>query len=330
MHPKIVLSALAFIATTGAIETHGGYSYEARFSPDASPETKDIKDPYEIAAAKQAYAHLRDRIQTTSIASQCLTKSEGTEPADLYALKDCIVADNKDNFFTLLSEDIQDSNAFWDEVVKQSTTDRSQWVPARVYTKGYFNGNLTATQFAAWTLSPNADAANLHANPEHYYKETALDATGAQVSEIFEGWGGVLSTFGTKRTNFTVPAFATPVYGSTDTPEAWDIGASFPLPLQRVGSKVLTSGSRNTFGALHIAVRDFPASEGSTGMSGIEVYSAVWYPPWDQGSDADHTEFLSNYLPDEAHHMVVEVINLTLQAQKDCSESGSCVIPSSG
>ncbi|KAI0400806.1 hypothetical protein F4802DRAFT_471036 [Xylaria palmicola] len=319
-----LLSTIVTVA--GAIETHGGYQYEARFSPDAAPETKDVKDPYETAAATQAYARLQEQIEATGIAQQCLTASVGVEPADLYALKDCITTDDKGDFFTLLAEDIQESNGFWHRVVQESTSDRTHWVPARVYTKGYFNGSLTATQFAAWTLSENADLANLHANPEHYYKATVLDATGTQSSQIFEGWGGVLSKFGTKRTNFTVPAFATPKYGTADTPEAWDIGARFPLLLQRVGAKVLVSGGQEVFGVLHIAVRDFAASEGSTGLSGIEVYSAVWYPPWDQASKDDQAEFVKNYLADEAHHMVVEVINLTLQAQKDC-KSGLCVLP---
>ncbi|KAI0107821.1 hypothetical protein GGR51DRAFT_515133 [Nemania sp. FL0031] len=328
MQLNTIILTSAIIATTRAIETHGCYQYETRFSPDGAPETKDVKDAYEIAAAKQAFDNLRKGIAATNITSQCLTESGSMQPADIYALKDCITTDNKNNFFTILAEDIQESNAFWDQVVAESTSDRTQWVPARSYTKGYFNGNLTATQFAAWTLSPNADAANLHANPEHYYKETVLDATGTQSSEIFEGWGGVLSTFGTKRTHFAVPAFATPVYGSAETPESWNPGASFPLPLQRVGEKVLASGSKKTFGVLHIGVRDFAASEGSTGMSGIEVYSAVWYPPWDQASDADYKEFVNNSLADEAHHMVVEVINLTLQAHEDC-KSGLCVLPSS-
>ncbi|KAI1421318.1 hypothetical protein F5Y12DRAFT_787579 [Xylaria sp. FL1777] len=328
MQLKTIASASAIIAVTVGIETHGGYQYEARFSSDVAPETINIKDPYETAAAKQAYARLREQIDATGITRQCLIQPTGTEPGDLYALKDCIAADNARNFFTLLADDIEESNTFWAQVVQESTTDRTQWVPARAYTKGYFNGSLTATQFAAWTLSQSADMANLNANPEHYYKETVLDSKGAQQSEIFEGWGGVLSKFGTKRTNFTVPAFATPEYGTVDTPEEWDIGPSFPLPLQRVGSKVLTSGGRQTFGALHIAVRDFVASEGSTGESGIEIYSAVWYPPWDQSSEANRSEFVDNYLADEAHHMVVEVINLTLQAHEDC-KSGLCVIPSS-
>ena len=131
------------------------------------------------------------------------------------------------------------------------------------------------------------------------------------------------------RTYFSVPTFATPAYGTADTPEAWDIGASFPLPLQRVGKKILVSAEGQTFGVLQIAVRDFAASEGSTGKSGIEIYSAVWYPPWDQADDEeDKAEFVNDYLADEAHHMVVEVINVTLQAKEDC-ETGLCVIPSS-
>ncbi|GAW11797.1 hypothetical protein ANO14919_011490 [Xylariales sp. No.14919] len=328
MHLKTVVLASAIVTVTSSIETHGGYQYEARFSPEATPEAKNIKDPYETTAATIANARLREQVEATGIARQCLAESADAEPAGLYALKDCIAADNKRNFFTLLAEDIEESKAFWTQVIQESTTDRTKWVPARAYTKCYFNGNLTATQFAAWTLSQNADEANLNANPEHYYKETVLDSTGAQRSEIFEGWGGVLSTFGMKRTNFTVPAFATPEYGTADTPEAWDIGPSFPLPLQRVGAKVLTSEDGQTFGALHIAVRDFTASEGSTGESGIEIYSAVWYPPWDQASEADQAEFVNNYLADEAHHMVVEVINLTQKAHEDC-KSGLCVIPSS-
>ncbi|KAI0425241.1 hypothetical protein F5Y09DRAFT_322227 [Xylaria sp. FL1042] len=328
MQLKTLALSSAIVAATSAIETHGGYQYEARFSSDAAPETKNIKDPYETTAAQQAYARLQEQIEATGITRQCLTEPTGTEPGDLYTLKDCIAADNAGNFFTLLADDIEESNSFWAQVVQESTTDRTQWVPARAYTKCYFNGSLTATQFAAWTLSANADAANLNANPEHYYKETVLDATGAQTSEIFEGWGGVLSTFGTKRTNFTVPVFATPEYGTVDTPEEWDIGPSFPLVFQRIGSKILTYGGGQTFGALQIAVRDFVASEGSTGESGIEIYSAVWYPPWDQANEADRAEFVNNYLADEAHHMIVEVINLTLQANEDC-KSGLCVIPSS-
>jgi hypothetical protein len=116
------------------------------------------------------------------------------------------------------------------------------------------------------------------------------------------------------------------VYGTADTPAAWDIGSSYYLPLQRIGSKVLTYGDGRAFGVLHIAVRDFAACEGSISASGIEVYSAVWYPPWDRASKDKQEEFVNNYLADEAHHMVVEVINLTLQAHEDC-QKGVCVLP---
>ncbi|KAJ8130541.1 hypothetical protein O1611_g3091 [Lasiodiplodia mahajangana] len=131
MQLKTIILASATIAIAGAIETHGGYQYETRFSPDAAPEAKDLKDPYEIAAAKQAFANLQKEMAATNIASQCLTESGSTQPADIYALKDCIASDDKDNFFMILAEDIQQSNAFWDQVVQESTNDRTQWVPAR-------------------------------------------------------------------------------------------------------------------------------------------------------------------------------------------------------
>lgn len=80
-----------------------------------------------------------------------------------------------------------------------------------------------------------------------------------------------------------------------------------------------------TFGVLHIAVRDFAANETSLGVSGIEVYAAVWYPSWDQGAEANKTEFANKFLPDEAHHMVQEIIADTLRAKSDCS-TGLCVV----
>lgn len=78
---------------------------------------------------------------------------------------------------------------------------------------------------------------------------------------------------------------------------------------------------------LHIAVRDLAANETSVGVSGIEVYAAVWYPSWDQGCDSNKTEFANNFLPDESHHMVQEIIADTLKAKSDCA-SGLCVVPS--
>lgn len=53
--------------------------------------------------------------------------------------------------------------------------------------------------------------------------------------------------------------------------------------------------------------------------------SAVWYPPFDKASPENHTEFTTNYVQDEAHHMVVEIINDSLKAKEDCS-TGLCVL----
>ncbi|KAI0392364.1 hypothetical protein F5Y17DRAFT_363443 [Xylariaceae sp. FL0594] len=336
MHLK-TLSLLAL--TAHALETHGGYDFETRFTPGGAPETGGIKDSYESVAAAQAASHLREQMRVKAVALGCLTEEDDasddtqtpitatttTSPADLYALKECIAKDKEDNFYTLLADDIKASDAFWGKVVDESTKDRGKWVAARSYNKAYFDGSLTALQFAAWTLSPAADRANMGANPEHYHKSASVvnPATGEQSSSILEGWGGVLSpSLGTKRSNFTVPSFTTP--NADNTPAEWAIGAEFPLAFQRVGEKVLSSNGK-TFGVLQIAVRDFDAAEGK--KKGIEVYSAVWYPPWDGAQDEDvRKEFLGNHLADEAHHMVVEVINLTLKAREDC-EAGGCVIP---
>lgn len=91
--------------------------------------------------------------------------------------------------------------------------------------------------------------------------------------------------------------------------------------MQRISHKNLKDGT--TTGVLHIAVRDVAADETAAGLAGVEVYSAVWYPSWDLGADANKTEFGNNFLADEAHHMVQEIIADTLQAMQDCS-TGLC------
>lgn len=90
--------------------------------------------------------------------------------------------------------------------------------------------------------------------------ETPTSATSLS-SDIFEGWGGVLSSFGTVRTNFTVPTYTVPTFGSPDQPVEWSISSDFPLAFQRIGPKVLADNT--TFGMLHIAVRDVPATSSS-------------------------------------------------------------------
>lgn len=157
-------------------------------------------------------------------------------------------------------------------MVADSTADRTQWVPARAYVTAYFGADLDAASFAVWTQSAFSAAADLRANPEHYFfssQETAGNSTSTS-TDIFEGWGGVLSSFGTIRTNFTVPTYAAPDFGgSADQPGEWAIGSEFPLALQRIGPKVLAYGDGSTFGMLHIAVRDVAATNSTP--AAIEV-----------------------------------------------------------
>jgi hypothetical protein len=165
MHLKTIVLVPALIARVGAIETHGGYTFESRFSSNATPETSNIKNPYETTAAEQVATHLREQIQATGIASHCLEelKGTGTSPADLYALKDCIVADNEDNFFILLAKDIEESNAFWDQVLSESTSDRTQWVPARAVSNCLYSSCnvLGHRRFSIFRVSQTRPAAHV-------------------------------------------------------------------------------------------------------------------------------------------------------------------------
>ncbi|KAJ6788194.1 hypothetical protein PWT90_11205 [Aphanocladium album] len=321
MHSPRLCSLL--VAAAGALavtETHGGVDFEVRWTNTSAAETTPVKVFYESAAAHQAIERLKIAIQENDIAKDCLNANQSTSPAELYALKDCIVeAGGPTVFFKLLGEDIEKANHFWDLVISKSTPDRKKWVPARAYVRAFYGNTLKASNFALWSASPSADSANSRGNPEHYYKATEVTGTTTQVSNIFEGWGGVLSRFGTQRTNFTVPEFTIPDFGSVDYPNEWSLDSKFNSIFQRIGPKDLTSGGGKTFGILHIAVRDVPASESGVDTDAIEVYSAVWYPPFDQACKADRREFQQRFIRDEAYHMVVEIINLTLQAQKDCS-----------
>ncbi|KAF7335247.1 hypothetical protein MSAN_02335200 [Mycena sanguinolenta] len=310
------LSAVFSAATVViAQEVHGNVTFEVRWNFTAPIETTDIKDAYEEAAAVQANLRIQQAINTTQTYTECLTNPSDLSPAAVYALKNCIVAENPLAFFTLLADDISASTDFWDGVIAQSTTDLTQFVPARTYVRGYYGDALTATDFAEWTLSAYADEVDLDVNPEHYYKHTIVDASGGAWSQILEGWGGVLSSFGTKRTNFTIPTYTIPTFNGSEGgyPTQWAIDSSFNPLLQRIGPKVLPDGQ--TMGFLHIAVRDVEAT--ATNVSAVEIYSAVWYPPYDKALSADHEEFVTNYLADESHHMVVEIINDGLDAAAD-------------
>ncbi|KAF2688602.1 hypothetical protein K458DRAFT_414328 [Lentithecium fluviatile CBS 122367] len=213
----------------------------------------------------------------------------------LKLLKDGLKAQGKDAILKVLSPAIAEADTFWKDIVATSTGKLEQkegWVSADG--EGIaFLPNVTAERFVKWYLSPLADVANNAANPEHYYKATTTSGTAA-VSEIIEGWGGIT-------THFQVPNFALPP--NRERYPFLHEHADFPL--QAAGDKVLMDGT--VFGVLHISARNVKGADYGQPIDGVHVAASVWYG--DAAKD-DHLE-------DERTHMTTEIINLTLQAQKD-------------
>jgi hypothetical protein len=79
--------------------------------------------------------------------------------------------------------------------------------------------------------------------------------------------------------------------------------------LQAAGDKVLADGT--IFGVLHLSARNVKGVDYKQLINGVHVTASVWY------ADAVQDE----YPEDERTHIITEIINLTLQAQKDI-ESG--------
>jgi hypothetical protein len=188
-----------------------------------------------------------------------------------------------------LEPEIKKADAFWKDTIAKST---GKWVSADG--RGIaFLPDLTAVRFAAWSASPLADKANQNANPEHYVKRTEQGPNGTLVSDILEGWGGVT-------THFKIPNYGTPDRKThpflRELPE---------FPIQAAGDKVLLDGT--LFGVLHISVRDVKGSDYGQKYNGVEIYASVWYR--DGVKDV--------HLEDERTHITNEIINLSLQAQKD-------------
>ena len=217
----------------------------------------------------------------------------------LKTLKDGLKAQGLDTILKVLGPAIAKADTFWKDIAERSTGKIEQkegWVSADGDGIAFLP-NVTAERFVKWYLSPLADAANNAANPEHYYKATKVEGTAA-VSEIIEGWGGIT-------THFTVPNFAIPP-NRTRYPFLHE-HADFPL--QAAGDKVLIDGT--VFGVLHISAKNVKGADYDQPHDGIHVAASVYYG---DAAEDDHLE-------DERTHMTTEIINLTLQAQKDI-ESG--------
>ncbi|KAJ7829252.1 hypothetical protein B0H13DRAFT_2289775 [Mycena leptocephala] len=213
----------------------------------------------------------------------------GTAPAyDHETLKTAVALAKEhigeEKLMSLLQPDILAADAIWHEVIANSTP--GSWVPA--------DGAPSAS---SPTSPPSASpSSNNAANAEHYVKRTVEIGVGKLMSEILEGWGGVTTLF------------AIPVYSTPPDRVAHPFLRALPeFPYQGAGDKVLRDGTGAVFGVLHIAIRDVDgAYYGETG-SGIEIFASVWY------GDGANDKFLEA----ERQHMVIEIIHLALQAQKD-------------
>lgn len=254
----------------------------------SGPKLAGKKVEYEHAAADTAFALLRKRLGNEPLPDL----PDDSVAAVLKLKQDIGTAKLKE----LLAPDMDEADAFWHDVIDKSG---DSWVSADA--RGVvFLPNVTFLSFASWYASDRADAANLAANPEHYSKETVSTGLGGLSSKILEGWGGVT-------TNFTIPNFGLP-----DHIKHPFLRLLPEFPVQQAGDKVLRDGT--IFGVLHIALRPVDGKDYGQPQEGFEIYSTIWYQ---DGATDDH-------LDQERRHMINEIVNLTLQAQKDI-ESGDFV-----
>ena len=293
MQLKTLIAATLLAACAAAQqvikETIEGYVFEHSGPSDAAPQAT-----YEIRGLKTANELLKTRMGLDPATTDDLAELR-TENRRLKAEFDA------DGFLKLLAPDIAAADAFWHNVIGNSTP--GSWIPADARGTAFLP-NLTALAFAAWSQSPLADEGNNDANGEHYFKRTVTTGAGTLSSEILEGWGGVTTYFAIE--DYTTPPNRVQFPFLRLLPE---------FPFQAAGSKVLEDKSENPlFGVLHISVRDVL---GDAGEHGIEIYSTVWY------GDAAEDSFLEA----ERQHMVTEIINLSIRAQKDV-ESGRFTVPS--
>ncbi|KAI0890377.1 uncharacterized protein GGS22DRAFT_150728 [Annulohypoxylon maeteangense] len=247
----------------------------------SGPNVDLSKSQYEHDAANTAFTLLKKRL-----GSEPLPDLPSDNVEAVLKLKQTL---GTEKLKKMLEPDMDEADEFWNSAIDKSHN--NSWVSADA--RGVaFLPNVTYLQFAQWYASANADAANLAAEPEHYAKDTV--ANGSELSsKILEGWGGVT-------TNFTIPNF-----GAPDRNKDPFLRPLPEFPIQQAGDKNLRDGTR--FGVLHISVRPVSGKDYGQSFDGFEVYSTVWYQ---DGVSDDH-------LDQERRHMVVEIVNLTLQSQED-------------
>ncbi|KAI1376213.1 hypothetical protein F4677DRAFT_445470 [Hypoxylon crocopeplum] len=264
------LSAFA-LGVMAMNETIEGYNYFL-----SGPSVDRTKSQYEHDAAVVALGLLKKRL-----GNETLPALPDDNVQAVLKLKQSL---GPDRLKELLQPDMDDADSHWHDLIGDSG---DGWKAAKA--RGViFLPNVTHELFAAWYSTEYADAANLAANPEHYFKHTNRTSTGLS-SKILE--------------DLDNNPFLEPL------PD---------FPVQQAGDKDLRDGTR--FGVLHIAVRPVNGADYNQPHDGFEIYSAVWYQ---DGA-------LDSYLDKESQHMVIEIVNLTLQAQKDIASGKLAVTGSSG
>ncbi|KAI6088846.1 hypothetical protein F4821DRAFT_233121 [Hypoxylon rubiginosum] len=283
---KKILPVVTFTLTASALnETIDSYKYYL-----SGPKTDLSKAQYEHNAANTALALLKKRM-----GSEPFPPLPKDNVSAILQLKQYL---GTERLKELLTPDTTESDLIWHQIIDDSG---DGWKSAD--SRGVvFLPNVSAVTFAAWYASPNADAANLAANPEHYVKETVTTPTGL-ASQILEGWNGLTI-------NFTIPNFSAP--NRTADPFLRPLP---DFPIQQAGDKVLRDGTR--YGVLHISLRDVKGSDYNEPINGFEIYASVW------SQDA----IPDDYVEAESRHEIIEIVNLTLQCKKDL-DSGNFTMPS--
>ncbi|KAF9879508.1 hypothetical protein CkaCkLH20_03051 [Colletotrichum karsti] len=274
-------------------ENAGGYDYIL-----SGPAKLGKKTDFELDRCRYVWDLINDRTHCTknpppSEAEECMNK--------LYERKTAI---GDQGFLDIFERDIIEARQFWYEINDKSDLDQPEtWnaVEARAVVS---LPNVTAWAFSAWSSSPQADAANNRANAEHYFKHSDF-TTGSGVSRILEGWGGTI-------TNFTIPNYSPALCAERLMVR--------PLPeflVKACGDKNLVDGKDTNFGVLNIAARDVDGAEfGQYGTRGIDIYASIWYG---NAVSEEHLEA-------ERQHVIIEIVNMSLEAQKDI-ETGAFVVP---
>ncbi|KAJ0168053.1 hypothetical protein CTA2_10424 [Colletotrichum tanaceti] len=273
-------------------ETFKGHDYVL-----SGPRVLGRKADFELERCQYVWNTLNERrVNDTSAPAP----SSAERCMDLLFARKSAIGD--DGFLDIFADDIRQARRFWYDVNGNSTLDDpAAWKAVECRALVHLP-NVTAWAFSAWSASPLADAANNRGNAEHYFKYS--DHAGAlATSHILEGWGGVT-------TNFTIPNYSPRTCAQRPMVR--------PLPefaIKACGDKNLVDDDGTNFGVLNIAARDVVGCDDHK-TTRVDIYASIWYG---SGISEEHLEA-------ERQHVIIEIVNMSLQAQEDI-ESGRFAVP---